>query len=233
MDLAATDTDLPVSVMGEEASGEQGEERRRRRRRGGRNRNRRDRENGEAIAAGSESEDAEESADRTEAVQLELTEVAAASVQVVVETAKTPVSQAVSEQPAVVEAPAVRTDPEAAVAPTQAMEEMESPPVAAPATPRHEAVVMPAPVVEFKPAPVPAPVTTLAANPIVPAPMPIERLQEVLAAAGLTLAMTDPEKLRAAQEAAAKIVPPSRVPRERKPLPPLPTEPLIQIETRR
>ena len=232
MDLAATDADLPVSVMGEEAAGEQGEERRRRRRRGGRNRNRRDRENGEAIAAGSESEDAEESAGGTEAVQLELTEVAAASVQVVVETVKTPVPQAVSEQPAVVEAPAVRTE-EAVVATTQAVEIMETPSVAAPAIPKNEAVAMPAPVVEFKPAPVTAPVTTLPANLIVPAPMPIERLQEVLAAAGLTLAMTDPEKLRAAQEAAAKIVPPSHVPRERKPLPPLTTEPLIQIETRR
>lgn len=58
-------------------------------------------------------------------------------------------------------------------------------------------------------------------------------LHAVLSAAGLTLASTDPDKLRAAQEAAAKIAPPVHVPRVRKPLPPLPTEPLVQVETHR
>jgi ribonuclease E len=55
----------------------------------------------------------------------------------------------------------------------------------------------------------------------------------VLQAAGLVLASTNPEKLRAAQEEAAKYVAPPRVPRERKPLPPQSTEPLIQMETKR
>jgi ribonuclease E len=55
----------------------------------------------------------------------------------------------------------------------------------------------------------------------------------VLESAGLTLAVTDPEKLRAAQEANAKITAAPHVPRERKPLPALPTEPLIQVETHR
>ena len=50
--------------------------------------------------------------------------------------------------------------------------------------------------------------------------------------AGLVLAATDPEKLRAAQEAAAKSAQPVRVPRERKPLPPPVDEPLIQVDTR-
>ena len=54
-----------------------------------------------------------------------------------------------------------------------------------------------------------------------------------LQAAGLTLASTDPEKLRAAQEAAAQIVVPVRVPRERKPLPPQVEEPLVQVSTRK
>jgi ribonuclease E len=63
--------------------------------------------------------------------------------------------------------------------------------------------------------------------------MPLDDLHSVLNAAGLTLASTDPEKLRVAQEAAARIVPPVRVPRERKPLPPLSTEPLVQVETQR
>ena len=53
-----------------------------------------------------------------------------------------------------------------------------------------------------------------------------------LQAVGLTLAATDPAKLRAAQEAAAQIVAPVRVPRERKPLPPQNDEPLVQVSTR-
>jgi ribonuclease E len=55
----------------------------------------------------------------------------------------------------------------------------------------------------------------------------------VLGSAGLTLAATDPEKLRLAQEAAAKAVAPVRKPRERKPLPPQSDEPLIQVNTQR
>jgi ribonuclease E len=63
-------------------------------------------------------------------------------------------------------------------------------------------------------------------------PAPAADLNEMLGSAGLVLAATDPEKLRAAQEAAAKVAPPVRVPRERKPLPPPVDEPLIQIDTR-
>lgn len=62
--------------------------------------------------------------------------------------------------------------------------------------------------------------------------MQVEQLQDVLAAAGLTLASTDPEKLRAVQEAAAQVVPQARVPRERKPAPQVANEPLVQVETR-
>jgi ribonuclease E len=61
----------------------------------------------------------------------------------------------------------------------------------------------------------------------------VEDLQSVLAAAGLTLAATDPNKLRAAQEATANIVAAPRVPRERKPLPAQSSEPLVQVETQR
>jgi ribonuclease E len=63
--------------------------------------------------------------------------------------------------------------------------------------------------------------------------MQVDSLREVLAAAGLTLAVTDPDKLRVAQEAAAKQAPLPHVPRERKPLAPPSTEPLVQVETRR
>jgi len=58
-------------------------------------------------------------------------------------------------------------------------------------------------------------------------------LNAVLGSAGLTLAATDPEKLRLAREAAANVVPPVRKPRERKPLPPQSDEPLIQVNTQR
>ena len=63
--------------------------------------------------------------------------------------------------------------------------------------------------------------------------MPLDQLNEMLSAAGLQLASTDPEKLRIAQESASKVTPAQRVPRERKPLPPVSTEPLVLVETRR
>jgi ribonuclease E len=57
-------------------------------------------------------------------------------------------------------------------------------------------------------------------------------LEQTLAAAGLMMATTDPEKLRRAQEATASIGQVARTPRERKPVPPSSEEPLVQIETR-
>ena len=67
---------------------------------------------------------------------------------------------------------------------------------------------------------------------IAPAPMPVEDLQQVLGSAGLTLAATDPEKLRAAQEAAGRQALAPRLGREPKQPPAPPAEPLVQIETR-
>jgi ribonuclease E len=63
----------------------------------------------------------------------------------------------------------------------------------------------------------------------VPAPAD---LNEVLSKAGLTLAATDPEKLRAAQEAAASAAQAPRVGRTRRSAPPPVNEPLIQVDTR-
>ncbi|SOZ54577.1 Ribonuclease E [Cupriavidus taiwanensis] len=96
-------------------------------------------------------------------------------------------------------------------------------------------------------APAPEPVlarvaeTAPAAEPVVsapaPAPLPaaapasLENLEPMLATAGLQWVHTDSDKLRSAQEAAARIVPAPRVPRERKPLPPLPQGPMILVET--
>jgi ribonuclease E len=68
---------------------------------------------------------------------------------------------------------------------------------------------------------------------IAPAPMPVEGLKTMLNEAGLALASTDPEKMKAAQAAAAAIVAPVRVPRERKRLPAAPEEPLVMMETKK
>ncbi|MGK5078187.1 ribonuclease E/G [Janthinobacterium sp. HLX7-2] len=97
-------------------------------------------------------------------------------------------------------------------------------PATAPVAEATPAVVEAAPVAA-EAAPAPAPVTAPAAAPL--------DLNQVLGSAGLTLAATDPEKLRLAQEAAAKAVAPARKPRERKPLPPQSDEPLIQVNTQR
>jgi ribonuclease E len=69
--------------------------------------------------------------------------------------------------------------------------------------------------------------------PVAPvAPAPAADLGEVLAQAGLQLASTDPEKLRAAQEAAAQAQQPVRMGRTRKVAPPPAQEPLVQVDTR-
>ena len=78
----------------------------------------------------------------------------------------------------------------------------------------------------------PAPITTSAPE-LKPAPMPIEDLQAMLANAGLVLATTDPEKHRLAAIAAVAKPPVVHVARERKPVEPLSTEPLVLIETKK
>jgi ribonuclease E len=55
----------------------------------------------------------------------------------------------------------------------------------------------------------------------------------MLAEAGLQLAATDPEKLRAAQAAAAQAATPVRVGRARKPVVVPVDEPLVQVDTSR
>ncbi len=80
---------------------------------------------------------------------------------------------------------------------------------------------------------IPAPQVEVATAPIAPAPMPVEGLKSMLSEAGLALASTDPEKMKAAQAAAAAIVAPVRVPRERKRLPAAPEEPLVMMETKK
>jgi ribonuclease E len=113
--------------------------------------------------------------------------------------------------------------------PVKAFEAVETKPVEAPvqvptqagyARPPAEAVavaVAPAPA----PAEAPAPVVALKE----------EALKPMLETAGLVWVNTDADKLRAAREAAAQAEAPKRVVRERKPLPPLDTAPMQQVET--
>ncbi|WP_322056580.1 Rne/Rng family ribonuclease [Paraburkholderia sp. J63] len=60
-----------------------------------------------------------------------------------------------------------------------------------------------------------------------------DTLRPMLESAGLEWVNTDAVKLRAAQDAAAQVVKPARVPRERKPLPPADSAPMQQVETTR
>lgn len=163
-------------------------------------------------------------------------------------------TEAVFSHQQAIEPPAPSID--ASFAPTPAFEPVQAA-VAAPAASEApvEVVAAPAPVVpqqislldavEASPAVVAEAPAPVAPAPVVAAPAAAttpaaagngaqwDSLQQMLSHAGLTLATTDPVKLRAAQEAAAAIVPAPRVPRERKPLPPQSSEPLVQVETRR
>lgn len=126
-------------------------------------------------------------------------------------------------------APVAPAAPVAPVAPAPAPVEAVAPVEAA--APAAQPVVMPAPVapVASAPAPVAAPAPAPAPAPVAAAPAD---LGETLAQAGLQLASTDPEKLRAAQEAAAQSQQPVRLGRTRKLAPPPAQEPLIQVDTR-
>ncbi|NDI86630.1 Rne/Rng family ribonuclease [Undibacterium crateris] len=121
----------------------------------------------------------------------------------------------------------VVTAPVAAVEPVVPVAVDVAPPVA---------VIPTAQTTAVEPAPV-AQQPEIKATPVAPAKqaghMPVADLQAMLSAAGLVLASTDPEKHRAAQQAAANIVAAPRVPRERKPLPAASNEPLILVETRK
>ncbi len=239
-----------------------GDEPRRRRRRGGRNRNRRDREaegvdavegadgapvftpvaDEEAAKVAAEAKSPKAKADNgpwpfptsaSMAAKAKADAVAAAPAPVVAAPAA-PAAAAPVAAPAPAAAPAVAAEPGPWVFPTAAaMAAAQAPaaPVAetAPVAQAPAAPVAPAPVAEVAPAPAPAPV---AAAPAPAAVQPQVNLDEVLSQAGLQLASTDPEKLRAAQEAAAQANAPQRVGRARKPVQAPVEEPLIQVDTR-
>jgi ribonuclease E len=149
-----------------------------------------------------------------EAAPIEATPVAAAPV------AAAPV------EAAPVEATPVAAEPTPAVAPAAApaVAPVEAPVQAAAAVTAPVEAAPAAQAVTAAPAPAPAPASTPAAAPA--------DIDTALAQAGLTLAATDPEKLRAAQEAATQAAAPVRVGRTRKVAPPPADEPLIQVDTR-
>jgi ribonuclease E len=251
------------STLAEEETSEQSEERRRRRRRGGRNRNRRDRENEEiaATANGTETGDAPlEQAAQQEipeaAIEVGNASVpAAASTEVAAEplpleevaiSITTPTETPAEPSPVeeVQASPATPSEVSAAEATGATDEEPVVPAALAALTEAasapQEVLAQPteitpaAPVAAAPAAAEPAPQPAAATAPAVAsAPMEVDSMREVLATAGLTLAVTDPDKLRMAQEATANIRPMPHVPRERKPLPSASTEPLVQVETRR
>ncbi len=229
-------------VVDEEGTGEQSEERRRRRRRGGRNRNRRERENGEVLENGTDLEIVDEPVVTQQAVQLEMAEMTMPTAAVAIPAVAIPEVVTPTEAPSVAEPAAVSENAPA----TEVVTEVVAEPAAGPAIAVEAAVVNaeyvpPAPIAQPEPTPEPAAVASV---PDVAAPAPANQttaslspvqadyLTEALAAAGLTLAVTDPDKLRAAQEAAAQTAQAPRVPRARKSLPPPSDEPLVQVETR-
>ena len=80
----------------------------------------------------------------------------------------------------------------------------------------------------------PAAVALPPSAPSTPAPVAAASIDmdAMLRAAGLQMTETNPERLRVVQAEQAATVAVQRTPRERKPLPPISTEPLQQVETR-
>jgi len=147
-----------------------------------------------------------------------------------------PVAAEVAVQPAVAEvdvaAKLIVAEVEVAAKPIVAEVEVAAevvPTEVAKAEVAEAVVIEAAPQVAAAPAAAPVPDAASVPTPAAPG----ADLNAALDSAGLTLAATDPEKLRAAREAATHVVAPVRVPRERKPLPPAADEPLVQIDTSR
>ncbi|WP_213294168.1 Rne/Rng family ribonuclease [Paraburkholderia sacchari] len=148
-------------------------------------------------------------------------------------------AQAVVEEPAAVAAtPAVQAEePAAAAAPAFREDRVEAPPAA---TAEPAAIAQPAPVetraeavVAQAEAAAPVAATATQHHTQTSVAATADTLRPMLESAGLEWVNTDAAKLRAAQDAAAQVVKPARVPRERKPLPPADSAPMQQVETTR
>jgi ribonuclease E len=212
-------------IEGEAPEG--GEEQpRRRRRRGGRNRNRRDREAAGEAGVNDDVEAGEESAESIEAE---------ASAHVDVETPHE--SHDRHALPAAAQPTMAEPVAAAAASPVEAPAQTEvAVTIAETSTPVADVTPVAA-VVHIEPAPPviqEQPAAPAAPVPAVPAPAAVSvDIDTMLRAAGLHMASTDPERLRAVQTEQAAIAPSPHIPRERKPLPPELNEPLQQVETRR
>jgi ribonuclease E len=234
LDHDAVQADM-LSPQTEGTAVENGEDApRRRRRRGGRNRNRRDRTNGEAMpgdqdnefAEGSEASETAQMSGRSHEVHTTPSFREQAVAQPTSVNAEVPVTAAHVAIPAAADK---ATESVAQTAP-------EAGPVSEPAA-AHQAVVhdLEAPIIQSET----VPVQVSSAAPVMHAePTPVHRtssadIDTLLREAGLTMAVTDPEKLRAVQAASDSVTPKTRIPRERKPAAPVSNEPLVQVETQR
>ncbi len=238
LDHEAVQTDL-LSPQTEGGAVENGEDSpRRRRRRGGRNRNRRDRTNGEAMPGDQDGEFAE-GAEGAETSQADQASESSHEVHV------SPTFQEhVEQQPTSVNAEAPVTTAHVAIPVVTEMAAAESVtlpiaeaiPVSEPVEP-HQASV------QHTVAPIIVPETvSIQAQPSAPVTQVLPEaaqqpssadIDTLLREAGLLMAITDPEKLRAVEAASDNVTPKTRVPRERKPVAQESNEPLVQVETQR
>ncbi|CAH0149232.1 Ribonuclease E [Massilia sp. Bi118] len=187
-----------------------------------------------SVKAAADKAAAEKAAAEHAAVQARAEEAAAAALKAAAEKAAADAAKAAAQSPwpfptsqSVAEANARATAAAEAEAAPVVAEAPAAAPVAAPAAPAPVEVAAPV-------AAAPAPQPVVMPAPVAPvAQAPAADLGEVLAQAGLQLAATDPEKLRAAQEAAAQSQQPVRLGRTRKVAPPPVQEPLIQVDTTR
>ena len=237
LDPDAVQSEL-LSPQVEGGATENGEEApRRRRRRGGRNRNRRDRTNGETLpndqdgelaesAEASEASNATHISERSHEVHATPTFQAQVAAQPTSFHAEAPVAAAHVATPAATET----VNTEAVVHPIA-----EASPVSEPAP--HQTIVQDtvAPIIvpETVSVQVPSSVPAPHAAPKAAQQTSSADIDQLLREAGLTMAVTDPEKLRAVQTVSSNVTPKVHVPRERKPVPPMSNEPLVQVETQR
>ncbi|MCS0807461.1 Rne/Rng family ribonuclease [Massilia agilis] len=239
-----------------------GDEPRRRRRRGGRNRNRREREQAEGVEGAEEEATpafapvADEEAAKVQAEAKRAKPAAQAraaasepwpfptAASMAAKAAPAAAAPAAPAKAAGVPQPSATTwffptaalmgvKPAAPAAPAPAAVAPAAPAEQAPAVQPSAPVEQPAaPVVQAVAQPKPAEPVVVSAPAVAVAPAPVADLNQLLSAAGLQLAATDPEKLKAAQEAAAQVPPPAPVRRTRRQAPPPVDEPLIQVDTR-
>jgi ribonuclease E len=236
-------TELPLSADAEAidqlvpqvegVAAEGGEEQpRRRRRRGGRNRNRRDRDpaTGEAVT-NDDAEFGDEGADDMDAEAHHPVDEheshehpASHDLQSTPETHASAESHDAHAEPVVpVAAPVIH----APVIAETMVEPMHAPEKTVPA-PHVAEVAHEAPVAAVV-ASQPAATVNHAPTPAATASVDIDAM---LHAAGLQMASTNPDRLRAVQAEQATVAPAPHVPRERKSTPPVSSEPLQQVETR-